>query len=131
MDKRVEKPKLRQRDRYAAMTHDLHRDTTYQTMDKVFPLDRYEGIKVGDWSSWADPFRMTMDAYWKAQGEKDKKLYAVIEAFAQNNGHLGVSDARYVNAVKLVLQAFAPLKYALHRAFAHASRQLRSAVGRT
>ncbi len=125
MDKRVEKPKLRQRDRYAAMTHDLHWDTTYQPMDKVFPLDRYEGIKISDWSQWADPFRMTMDAYWKTQGEKDKKLYAVIEAFAQNNGHLGVSDARYINAVKLVLQAFAPLKYALHRAFATTGRQLR------
>ena len=41
-----------------------------------------------------------MDAYWKYQGEKEKKLYAVIDAFAQNNGQLGISDARYVNALK-------------------------------
>jgi len=125
MDTRVGKPKLRQRDRYAAMTHDLHWDTTFQPMDKVFPLDKYEGIRVHDWRAWSDPLRMTMDAYWKQQGEKDKRLYAVIEAFAQSSGQLGVSDARYVNAVKLILQAFAPLKYELHRALSHVARHLR------
>lgn len=125
MDKRVEKPKLRQRSRYAAMTRDLHWDTTFQSIDKIFPLDKYEGIRIHDWNKWSDPMRMTMDAYWKIQGEKDKKLYAVIEAFAQNSGQLGVSDARYVNAVKLILQAFAPLKYELHRALLIAARHVR------
>ena len=125
MDKRVEKKRLSQRERYASMTHDLHWDTTYQPADTVFALDRYEGIQVHDWDQWQDPFCRTMDAYWKTQGEKDKKLYAVMEAFAQNNGQLGVSDARYVNAVKLVLQAIAPLKYMMHRALANAARQLR------
>ena len=52
----------------------------------VFPYDKYEGIKIHDWEAWEDPFRMTMDSYWKYQGEKDKKLYAIIDAFAQNNG---------------------------------------------
>ncbi len=124
MDKRVEKKKLDIAARYAAMTHDLHWDTSYQPMEKVYPFARYEGIRVHDWAKWEDPFHMTLDAWWRQQGEKDRRLYAVMDAFAQNNGQIGVTDARYVNAVKLVLQAFSPLKYALHRAFAHAARNL-------
>ena len=103
MDKRVEKKRLSHRERYSAMTHDLHWETTYQPMDKVFTLDKYEGLRVHDWQQWQDPLHLTMDTFWKSQGEKDKKIYAVIEAFAQNNGHLGVSDARYVNAIKVLL----------------------------
>ena len=109
MDAPVAKKKLSLKDRYRAMTRDLHWDTTYQPMDKVFPYDKYEGIKIHDWDKWEDPFRLTMDAYWKYQGEKEKKLYAVIEAFAQNNGQLSVSDARYVNALKLFIQGVTPL----------------------
>ena len=94
MDTRVTKKKLGLKERYAAMTRGLGWETSYQPMDKVFPYDRYEGIKIHDWDQWEDPFRLTMDAYWKYQGEKEKKLYAVIEAFAQNNGQLGVADPR-------------------------------------
>ena len=64
-----------------------------------------------------------MDAYWKYQGEKEKKLYAVIEAFAQNSGQLGITDARYVNALKLFIQGVTPLEYYAHRGFAHLARQ--------
>jgi hypothetical protein len=28
--------------------------------------------KITDWSKWEDPFRLTMDAYWKYQAEKEK-----------------------------------------------------------
>ena len=125
MDAAVKPKKLGLRERYAAMTRGLHWDTTYQPMEKVFPYDRYEGIKIHDWSKWEDPFRLTMEAYWKYQGEKERKLYAVIDAFAQNNGQLGVSDARYVNAVKLFIQGVTPLEYYAHRGFAHLGRQFR------
>jgi phenol hydroxylase P3 protein len=125
MDKRVQRTLLNLGERYAAMTHDLQWDTTYQPQDKVFPFDKYEAIQVRDWSQWSDPFRLTTDAYWKYQGDKEKRLYSVIEAYAQNNGQFGISDARYVNALKLILQAIAPLKYTLHRGLAHAGRQLR------
>ena len=37
MDTRVTKKKLGLKERYAAMTRDLHWETTYQPMDKVFP----------------------------------------------------------------------------------------------
>nr|WP_240801292.1 hypothetical protein [Vogesella mureinivorans] len=40
-----------------------------------------------------------MDAYWKYQAEKEKKLYAIFDAFAQNNGQMNVSNERYVNAI--------------------------------
>jgi phenol hydroxylase P3 protein len=71
-----------------------------------------------------------MDAYWKYQGEKEKKLYAVIEAFAQNNGQLGVTDARYLNALKLFIQGVVPLEYYAHRGFAHAGRHFTGAGAR-
>ncbi|WP_430985750.1 hypothetical protein, partial [Escherichia coli] len=31
----------------------------------MFPFAKYEGIKVHDWDAWEDPFKLTMDAYWK------------------------------------------------------------------
>ena len=130
MDTRVVKKKLGLKDRYAAMTRGLAWETSYQPMDKVFPYDKYEGIKIHDWDKWEDPFRLTMDAYWKYQSEKEKKLYAVIDAFAQNNGHLGVTDARYVNALKIFIQGVTPLEYYAHRGFAHAGRQFTGAGAR-
>ena len=130
MDAPVTKKKLGLKERYTAMTRGLAWDTTYQPMDKVFPYDKYEGIKIHDWDKWEDPFRLTMDAYWKYQGEKEKKLYAVIEAFAQNNGQLGVSDARYVNALKLFIQGVTPLEYGAHRGFAHVGRHFTGAGAR-
>ncbi|MFO7685250.1 MAG: hypothetical protein R6V60_04085, partial [Desulfobacterales bacterium] len=36
------------------------------------------GIKIHNWDDWVDPFRLTQDAYWKFQAEKERKLYAVI-----------------------------------------------------
>ncbi|KVW76936.1 aromatic/alkene/methane monooxygenase hydroxylase/oxygenase subunit alpha [Burkholderia cepacia] len=122
MDTPTLKKKLGLKDRYAAMTRGLGWETTYQPMDKVFPYDRYEGIKIHDWDKWVDPFRLTMDAYWKYQGEKEKKLYAVIDAFTQNNAFLGVTDARYINALKLFIQGVTPLEYLAHRGFAHVGR---------
>ncbi|MEW8382665.1 MAG: phenol 2-monooxygenase, partial [Candidatus Thiodiazotropha taylori] len=92
------KKKMNLKQRYALMTRGLDWETSYQKMDDVFPYDTFEGIKITDWSKWEDPFRLTMDAYWKYQGEKERKLYAVLDSFAQNNGQLGISDARYVNA---------------------------------
>jgi len=124
MDKRVEKKKLDLGSRYQALTQDLQWTTSYQPMDKVFPYARYEGIRVHDWSQWQDPFKMTLDVWWRQQCDKERRLYAVLDAFAQNNGQIGVSDARYVNAVKLMLQVLSPLKYALHRALAHSARNL-------
>lgn len=125
MDKRVVKKKHSLNESYAAMTRGLQWETTYQPMDEVFPCDHYEGIIIHDWDKLEDPFRLTMDAYWKIQGEKEKKFYAVIDAFAQNNGQFGVSDARYVNVLKLFLQAFTQQEYVAHRSFAHLGRHFR------
>ena len=110
--------KLGLKERYALLTRGLDWETSYQPMDEVFPYDHYEGIKIKDWDGWADPFRLTMDAYWKYQSEKERKLYAILDAFQQNNGQLNISDARYLSAVKLWLQGITPLEYAAHRGFA-------------
>lgn len=126
MDMKVKK-KLGLKERYTLMTRDLGWDTSFQPMDKVFPYDTYEGIKIHDWDKWEDPFRLTMDAYWKYQAEKERKLYAIIDAFNQNNGHLGLTDARYINALKLFITGVSPLEYMAHRGFAHVGRQMRGA----
>jgi len=113
------------KEKYALLTRDLGWDTTYQKMDDVFPYDSFEGIKIHDWDRWEDPFRLTMDAYWKFQGEKEKKLYAIIDAFQQSNGQLNISDARYLNAIKVFLTGVSPLEYAAHRGYAMLGRGLR------
>jgi len=119
------KKKLGIKQRYSMLTRGLDWETSYQPMDKVFPYDNYEGIIIHDWEGWEDPFRLTMDAYWKFQSEKEKKLYAVIDSFAQNNGHLGITDARYVNAIKLFLTGISPAEYQAARGFTHVGRQFR------
>jgi phenol hydroxylase P3 protein len=108
MDMKVSK-KLGLKERYTMMTRDLGWDTTYQPMDKVFPYVAYEGIKIHDWDKWEDPFRLTMDAYWKYQAEKERKLYAIIDAFMpRTTATCHLTDARYICRLKLFLQAISP-----------------------
>jgi phenol/toluene 2-monooxygenase (NADH) P3/A3 len=124
MDVKTQK-KLSLKERYRHLTRGLGWDTTYQPMDAVFPYDSYEGIRIHDWDRWEDPFRLTMDAYWKYQAEKERKLYAILDAFNQSNGHLNVTDARYFNAIKLFFSAIPLLEYMAHRGFSMAGRNFR------
>ena len=78
------KKRLSKKESYKYMTR-LGWDTTYKSEEETHPSLNMEGIKIHDWDAWEDPFRMTMDSYWKLQAEKDKKLYSIIDAFAQNN----------------------------------------------
>ena len=122
--------KLSLKENYGLMTRGLGWETSYQPMDEIFPHDKFEGIKIYDWDKWEDPFRLTMDAYWKYQGEKERKLYAIVDAFQQNNGQFNVTDARDINALKLFLQGVSPLEYEAHRGFARAGRNFRGAGAR-
>ena len=122
MDMQVAKKKLGLKERYAVMTRGLDWTPSYQKMEDIYPYIAYEGIKIHDWDKWEDPFRLTMDAYWKYQAEKERKLYAIIDAFNQNNGHLNVTDARYINTIKLFISGISPLEYVAHRGFAHTGR---------
>lgn len=119
--------KMSMKARYSAMTRDLSWDPTYVTEQEMFPHTTFEGIVIHDWSKWEDPFRLTVDAYYKYQSEKDKRLYAVLDGFSQAQGHLQLSDARYLNAMKLFLQGVTPLEYAAHRHFGYLARQLNGA----
>jgi len=116
--------KLGLKQRYSLLTHGLDWKPSYQPMDKIYPYAEFEGIKIHDWSKWEDPFRLTMDTYWKFQAEKERKLYAVLDSFSQNNGQMGLSDPKYVNAIKLFLTGITPAEYQAHRGFAHVGRQL-------
>ncbi len=122
MDMQVARKKLGLKERYAVMTRGLDWTPSYQKMEDIYPYMAYEGIKIHDWDKWEDPFRLTMDAYWKYQAEKERKLYAIIDAFNQNNGHLNVTDARYINTVKLFISGISPLEYVAHRGFSHVGR---------
>ncbi|MDR2188622.1 MAG: YHS domain-containing protein [Azonexus sp.] len=123
MDMKTDKKKLGLKEKYKLLTRDLGWETTYHTADEVFPYVKYEGIKVHDWGKWEDPFRLTMDAYWKYQAEKERKYYAIIDAHAQNNGHLHITDARYLSALKLFVQAISPGEYAAGKGFARLGRE--------
>src|SRR3546814_17537881 len=113
--------KLSLKQKYGHFTRGLDWEPSYQKKEDIFPFATYEGIKIHDWDAWEDPFRLTMDAYWKYQAEKERKLYAIVDAFAQSNGHLTLSDARYINTVKLFVNGFAPLEYMSHREIRRAS----------
>ena len=89
--------KLSMKQRYQVLTRDLDWEPSYVDPKEVFPHTEFEGIKIHDWSKWEDPFRLTVDAYCKYQAEKDKRLYAVLDGFAQGQGHLTLTDAPYLN----------------------------------
>ncbi|MCQ4079129.1 YHS domain-containing protein [Streptomyces sp. RB6PN25] len=116
--------KLSMKQRYSALTRDLDWESSYVSEEELFPHTKFEGIKIHDWAKWEDPFRLTIDAYCKYQAEKDKRLYAVLDGFAQSQGHLTLSDARYLNAMKLFLQGVTPLEYQAHRHFGYLARHL-------
>ncbi len=110
-------------ERYGHLTRDLDWTPSYVDPKAVYPYTEFEGIKIHDWDAWEDPFRLTVDLYHKYQAEKDKRLYAVLDGFAQSQGHLSLSDAKYLNGLKLFLQGVTPLEYAAHRHFAFLARQ--------
>ena len=122
MDVRTRK-KLGLKEKYQLMTRNLGWEPSYEDPKNVYSMTEFEGIKIHDWDKWEDPFRLTMDAYWKYQAEKERKLYAIIDAFNQNNGHLGVTDVSYINALKLFLSAVPGLEYNAHRGFARLGRE--------
>jgi phenol/toluene 2-monooxygenase (NADH) P3/A3 len=116
--------KLPLKERYALLTRGLDWEPSYVSKERLFPYTGYEGIKISDWDGWEDPFRLTAEAYCRYQTEKDRRLYAVLDGFAQGQGHLRLSDASYLNAVKLFIQGITPLEYAAHRHFAFLARHL-------
>jgi len=116
--------KLNLKDKYKLLTRDLDWEFSYEDRKEAFPYEEFEGIKITDWDKWEDPFRLTMESYWKYQAEKEKKLYAIYDAFAQNNGQTNVTDARYVNAIKLFLTGVSPGEHAAHLGFAFTGRQM-------
>ena len=116
--------KLSMKQQYHVMTRDLDWDPTYVERNQIYPYLDFEGIKVHDWEAWEDPFRLTMASYYKYQAEKDRRLYAVLESFEQNQSHLRLSDGRYINNMKVFLSGLTPVEYAAHRQFAFLARHL-------
>lgn len=122
--------KLSTKEMYRAMVRGLDWEASYQPPEVIFPYHTFEGIKIHDWDEWEDPFRMTVENYWKYQAEKDRRFYAVLDGFTQGQGHLGISDPKYLNAIKLFLQGVTPLEYMAHRAFSRVARFMPAAAPR-
>jgi len=123
-NKAAAKPKkLSMKARYSALTRDLDWQPSYVSEEEMYPHTKYEGIKIHDWSKWDDPFRLTVDAYYRYQAEKDKRLYSVLDGFAQGQGHLTLAHASYLNAMKIFLGGVTPLEYQANRHFAYLARQ--------
>ena len=122
--------KLSLKENYALLTRDLGWDPSYQKADDIWRNVKFEGIQIHDWDKWEDPFRLTMDAYWKYQGEKERKLYAILDAFQQNNAQFNVTDVRYVQALKLFINAVVGMEYASHRGFNIIGREFPGAAAR-
>lgn len=123
MDMQFKKPKLGLKEKYRLLTRDLGWETSYQKKEDIYPYLKFEGIKIHDWDKWEDPFRLTMDSYWKYQAEKERKYYAILDAHTQNNGHLNLTDARYLSALKIFLQAISPGEYTSHKGFSRLGRE--------
>lgn len=115
--------KLNMKEKYKLLTRDLDWEFSYEDRKEAFPYEEFEGIKITDWSKWEDPFRLTMDAYWKYQADKEKKLYAIFDAFSQNNGQMNISDPRYLNVIKLFLTGISPGEHQAYQGYAHVGRQ--------
>lgn len=78
--------KLNSKDRYRMLTRDLDWDFSYADRKEAFPYEDFEGIKITDWSKWEDPFRLTMDSYWKYQAEKEKNCMPFLMPFLKIMG---------------------------------------------
>ena len=70
------------------------------------PHTQYEGLKI-DWNQWED-LPSDHGCLLEIPGREERKFYAIIDAHAQNNGHLNITDARYLSALKIFLQAISP-----------------------
>ncbi len=115
MDTTVKPSRMNRDQQLSAMTGGLQWELSYQTTGRVIGASTSEDLDIRDMNAWQPALRNTVGAYWHSQGEKDKRLYAVTDAFSQNNGQLGISDARYANALKILLQAFVPIEYYAHK----------------
>lgn len=112
------------KEEYELMTRDLDWEPTYVDRDRIYPYDNLEGIKIHDWSKWADPFRVTFESYVRIQAEKERRYHAIRENFDSLQAQFNLSDARWVEALKIFLAGIAPAEYMAHRLFQYIARYI-------
>ena len=69
--------KLNLKDKYKLLTRDLDWEFSYEDRKEAFPYEEFEGIKITDWDKWEDPFRLTMESYWKYPAWTPKSSLAI------------------------------------------------------
>ena len=79
--------------------------------EEMFPYTTFEGIKIHDWSKWEDPFRLTVDAYQVLRRRRTAACTPCSTASRRARDTLSLTDASYLNAMKLFLQGVSPLEY--------------------
>lgn len=114
------------KEEYNLFTRDLDWEPSYVSWDELYPYAKIEGIKIHDWSRWEDPFRVTIENYVRIQAEKERKFQAIRENIDLMQSQLDISDARWLEAMKLFMGAAAPSEYNAHRLFQFVARHVPS-----
>ena len=110
--------------RYEALTRDLDWEPSRLPGTRCSPTSSSRASRSTTGASGRTPSASRSTPTAKYQAEKDKRLYAVLDGFAQGQGHLSLTDASYLNAMKLFLQASRRTSTNAHRNFAYLARHL-------
>lgn len=120
----MKKKKRGLREEYNLLTRDLDWEPSYVSKEEMYPYLTMEGIKIHDWSRWEDPFRVTVESYVRIQSEKERKFHAIRENIDLLQSQLDISDARWLETMKLFMGAAVPAEYNAHRLFQFIARHI-------
>ena len=86
---------------------------------RLIPIADINGVAEFGFKMWDITNGVTVGSF------ADASVYTASGAFSQNNGHLTVTDARYVNALKLWLNGITPLEYEAHKGYCRLGREFK------
>ncbi|HBI02659.1 MAG TPA: phenol 2-monooxygenase [Paenibacillaceae bacterium] len=114
------------KEEYNLLTRDLDWDPTFVTREEMYPYTDFEGIKIHNWNNLEDPFRVTVESYVRIQGEKERKFHAIRENIDLLQGQLDMTDARWLEAMKIFSSVALNGEYNAHRLFQFIARHVPS-----
>ncbi len=121
---KVKKKKRGLKEQYNLLTRDLNWEPTYVSREEMYPYTTFEGIKIHDWERFEDPFRVTVESYVRIQAEKERKFHAIRENINVLQSQLDISDARWLEAMKLFSGVAFNGEYNAHRIFQYVARHV-------
>ncbi|HBI04115.1 MAG TPA: phenol 2-monooxygenase [Paenibacillaceae bacterium] len=112
------------KEEYNLLTRDLDWEPSYVPFEEMYPYVSFEGIKIHNWDRWEDPFRVTVENYVRIQAEKERKFHAIRENIDMMQSQLDLTDARWLEAMKLFAGVAFNGEYNAHRLFQYVSRHV-------